>query len=108
MSEATQNDLVAIQEIGARLTGRKRDRSLSGGSRLEETAAAVRRVGRDGASAEEIAGIEIDTANGVMRDKLGDGPVEVAHVGARHQMRRHGTFAHCRGGQKKLERDVEG
>ena len=75
--EAAQNDFIAIKKIKALLAGGEHDRGSSPGGRFEKAAAAIGRVCRDGAGAEEIAGIEIDAANGVVRDKLRDGPIEV-------------------------------
>ena len=70
-----ENHFVSILEKGAGFT-RSEDRlPLTVGAEFHEAAVALLRRARDRAGAEQIAGTEIASATGVVRDQLADSPV---------------------------------
>src|SRR6266568_4364079 len=92
-----EDRLVAVFEKRPGLARCKADRALAVLALLAEAAPARLGRARNRAGAEEIAGLQVAAAAGVVGDELSQRPVEVCRIALRHAMRRQSPLAHLRG-----------
>src|SRR6185503_2798543 len=76
LAMGAEDHLVAVLQKAARLAVRQRDRLAPARGELEQTAAALVLRARAGAAAHQVADLEVAAVAGVMRDHLGDRPVD--------------------------------
>src|SRR5207237_9887159 len=100
--------LVAILDEGTDFPRGKRYLPLAVGAQLHQAAVALRRRPGDRPGAEQIAGGEIAAAASMVRDQLGEGPVEVGRVARRHSVRGQVLGAQAPGHQQYSEGNVAG
>src|SRR5207244_12854260 len=100
----TKSHFVPVFEEAALFAGRQLERLLAAAADFEERAEASVAVGREGAGADEIAGLEIAAARAVMRDDLRRAPVH-RRIGrsARQHERRQARFTHLPGRESHLK-----
>ena len=107
MCACPDDHVVAVLEKPARLAGRKRNRLAPAFGDFQEAAEAARCRTGDRAGAEQVAGVEVAAAAGVMRDQLRHGPIEVARVAVGQAMGREIPVAHALGEQQDLQPEVD-
>src|SRR5580693_413391 len=106
-AKAFEDDLVAVLDEAALLTGRQRDRLAPARGKLKKAAPAFLLRPGHGAGADEIAGDKIAAVAGVMRDHLRHGPIRRRERGTGEPLRRRAGAPHGFGRKVGFERDVE-
>ncbi len=104
LTPARESNSVPVFEPFARLAVRQFQWIRTAPCQLEQAAARFFGLAADRSTREQIARLEIASANGVMRELLRNTPVKVLKIRSRNRVRRF----HLRRLQFRLELDVEG
>src|SRR5579885_2185682 len=99
LAPAAKYDFIAVSEEGALFARGQPQRLCSASGEFEQTSALLFARPGDGPAGEQVAGAQIATVAGVVRDELRRRPVHGFEAGAAEPVQTHVTIAHGCGPQ---------